>query len=84
MWVLCCHPIYSERQVWGRTSRGHTGESRTRLFHLPFAVCTNELVVLHLLDFFSFIVFVKKNPGSCDCTEIRTHVPTSEGFEVTN
>ena len=25
----------------------------------------------------------RKNPGSCDCTEIRTHVPTSEGFEVT-
>ena len=23
-------------------------------------------------------------PSSCDCTEIRTHVPTSEGFEVTN
>ena len=26
----------------------------------------------------------KKNPSSCDCTEIRTLVPTSsEGFEVT-
>ena len=31
-----------------------------------------------------FIFFVRKNPNSCDCTEIRTHVPTSEGFEVTN
>ena len=27
---------------------------------------------------------VRENPGSCDCAEIRTHVPTSEGFEVTN
>ena len=24
----------------------------------------------------------RKNPSSCDCTGIRTHVPTSEGFEV--
>ena len=27
---------------------------------------------------------VRENPRSCDCAEIRTHVPTSEGFEVTN
>ena len=27
---------------------------------------------------------VKEIPGSCDCVEIRTHVPTSEGFEITN
>ena len=27
---------------------------------------------------------VRENPSSCDCTEIRTHVATSEGFEVTN
>ena len=26
----------------------------------------------------------RKNPSSCDSTKIRTHVPTSEGFEVTN
>ena len=25
---------------------------------------------------------VRENPSSCDCAEIRTHVPTSEGFEV--
>ena len=25
---------------------------------------------------------MRKNPSSCDCTDIRTHVPTSEGFEV--
>ena len=29
-------------------------------------------------------IFVSKNPSPCDCTEIRTHVPTSGGFEVTN
>ena len=28
--------------------------------------------------------FCEGNPGSCDCTEVRTHAPTSEGFEVTN
>ena len=27
---------------------------------------------------------VRNNPSSCDCAEILTHVPTSEGFEVTN
>ena len=27
--------------------------------------------------------FVTENPTSCDCTEIRTHVPTSDVFEVT-
>ena len=27
---------------------------------------------------------MRRSPSSCDCTEIRTHVPTSEGFEVTN
>ena len=34
--------------------------------------------------FIYFYLFVRKNPSSCDDTEIRTHVPTSEGFEVTN
>ena len=24
----------------------------------------------------------EENPSTCDCVEIRTHVPTSEGFEV--
>ena len=27
---------------------------------------------------------VRKNTSSFDCAEIRTHVPTPEGFEVTN
>ena len=26
---------------------------------------------------------VRKKSSSCDCAKIRTHVPTSEGFEVT-
>ena len=51
-------------------------------------LCTHELFVLHLLGisfyFFFFFFFVRKNPSSCNCIEIRTHVPTSEGFEVTN
>ena len=25
---------------------------------------------------------VKENSSSCECAEIRTHVPTLEGFEV--
>ena len=28
--------------------------------------------------------FVRENPSSWDCTEIRTHVPTSGDFEATN
>ena len=26
--------------------------------------------------------FVRKKLSSCDCAEIRTHVPTPEGFEI--
>ena len=39
-------------------------------------------------SFFTLLILLlvghdaRKNPSSCDCTEIRTHVPTSEGFEV--
>ena len=32
----------------------------------------------------AFFFFVRKNPSSCDCTGIRSHVPTSESVEVTN
>ena len=45
-------------------------------------VRSNFVYVLHLLGIFYF--FVSKNLSSCDDTEIRTHVPTSESFEVTN
>ena len=43
-----------------------------------FSTCRAFLFFFHI-DF-----FVGKNPSSCDCTEIRTHVPTSEGFELNN
>ena len=36
---------------------------------------TNDFINLHLLLGVFF-------PSSCDDTEVRTHVPTSEGFEV--
>ena len=48
--------------------------------HSPYSgwiLCTNNLIVLHLLG-------MRKNHSSRDDTEIRTHVPASEGFEVTN
>ena len=37
---VCCHPIYSGRQVCGRTSRGHTV-----FLHLPSAVLAFILLV---------------------------------------
>ena len=46
------------------------------LTHTRFSTCWALFIYL--------FIFVRKNPRSCDCTEIRTHVPTSEGFEVTN
>ena len=56
---------------------------------LSLVDCEVELFcVLTIYSFstcWAFIcVCVKKNPSSCDDTGIRTHVPTSEGFEVTN
>ena len=46
-----------------------------------FCVLTISIIVFHLLSF--FFLCEKKN-SSCDDTEIRTQVPTPEGFEVTN
>ena len=46
-------------------------------------LCTNEPIVLHLLGI-CFLGVGGVNPSSCDCTGIRTHVSTSESFEVTN
>ena len=109
---MCCRPIYSGRQVCGRTSRGHTGGKSHRISHPPsfcgaclnffsregfsrsfpsstvksnfvYNVLTIHSNVLNLLGIF-FNSFVRKNTSSCDDTEIRTHVPTSEGFEFTN
>ena len=36
-----------------------------------------------LLLLFIYLFWGGGNPRSYDCTEIQTHVPTSEGFEVT-
>ena len=38
-------------------------------------LCTHEIIVPHCCWAYN----VRKNPSSCDCAEIRTHVPTSEG-----
>ena len=54
---------------------------------VDFCVPTNQLIVLYFLGIifflsfylFFFVFFVRKNPSSCDCTEIRTHVPTQKG-----
>ena len=43
-------------------------------------LCTHKLIVLHLLGMIFFFFLARKNPSSCNCTEIRTHVPTPEGF----
>ena len=46
-----------------------------------------ELCVLTNLSFspyWRYIYFARKNPSSCDSSGIRTHIPTSEGFEVKN
>ena len=41
---LCCHPIYSGRQIFGRTSRGHTGGRSHRIFPPSFCgACLNFL-----------------------------------------
>ena len=45
---------------------------------------THELIVLHLWGMIYVFIFERKNPSSYDCTEIRSHVPMPEGFEVTN
>ena len=99
----CCHPIYSGRQAFGLTSRGHTGRelggSHRIFIHIPSAVLARIFLARRILPFLSlvdrevefcvhllglFVFFVRKNPSSCDDTETRTQVPTSEGFEVTN
>ena len=39
---VCCHPIYSGRQVCGRTSRGHTGARSHRISTPSFCgACLN-------------------------------------------
>ena len=45
---------------------------------LDFVYKRVKLIFLHY--FLGFFFFVRKNLSSCDDTEIRTHVPTSEGL----
>ena len=73
--LLRCMPYFFSRQVF---SRSFPSSSTVKSIF-----CTNELIVLRLLGilFFIFIFLVRKNPSSYGCTEIRTHDPTSEGFE---
>ena len=72
---------------------GHTGF----LIHLPSAVLALIFLARRIQPFLSLVdrevefcvllvwhFFMRKNPSSCDDTEIRTHVSKSEGFEVTN
>ena len=68
---------------------GHTG-----FLHLPSAVLALIFLARRIHPLLPLVErqvelcvltnYLSKNPSSCDCTEIRTHVPTSEGFEVTN
>ena len=68
---------------------GHTG-----FLHLPSAVLALTFLARRIQPLLPLVEsqvelcvltnYLSKNPSSCDCTEIRTHVPTSEGFEVTN
>ena len=98
MLCVCCHPICSGRQTYGRTSRGHTGGRSHRISPPSFCdVCLTfyrekDSAVPFSSTVKSNFVYPRINrsplvghdPSSCDCTEIRAHVPTSEGFEVTN
>ena len=95
-----CHPIYPGRLACGRTSRGHIGGRSHRISPPPFCgaclnfsrekdsavpfprrprsriLCSKVLISPNRspLVEFCFVLFF----------EICTHVPTSEGFEVTN
>ena len=55
--------------------RGHRTRARARINITPQTYGTEEVYIYF---------FVRKNPSSRDCTGFRAHVPTSEGFEVTD
>ena len=68
--LLWCVPLSFSREGFSRSFPSSTVKS---------ILCTNDLIVLHLLRIHIYIYyffFVRKNPSSCDDTEIRTHVPT--------
>ena len=87
VFFVCCHPIFSGRQttpfgiICGRTSQGHTGG---RPHGFPSSLVRSNFVYpRHNRSPLLVGNDVRDNPSSCDCAEIRTQVPTSEGFEVT-
>ena len=51
------------------TYYANTSVKLTIVTHLSFSEC---IAIANL----SIIFIVRENPSSCDCTEIRTHVPT--------
>ena len=61
---------------------GHTG-----FLHLPSAMPALIFIARRIQPSLSLaypVLVGRKNLSSCDCTEIRTHVPTSEDLEVIN
>ena len=50
----------------------------------PFLSLIDRELKFCVLKILSFSTLVGNNPSPCDDTEIRTHVPTSRGFEVKN
>ena len=92
--VLSSH-LFRMSDLWDAPTGVTQEEGHTGFLHLPSAV----LALILIGEGFSLpfpsstvksnVVYprinrLRKNPSSCDCTEIRTHVPALEGFEVTN
>ena len=76
--LLRCLPSFLTREWFSRSFPSSTVKSNflnPRIHRSPFD--------WHII-MSCFYFVVREKPGSCDCTEIRTHDPTSEGFEVTN
>ena len=68
--LLRCVPLSFSREGFSRSFPSSTVKS---------ILCTNDLIVLHLLGIFIYIYYIyfcEENSSSCDDTEIRTHVPT--------
>ena len=92
--MVCCHPIeiVLDVRLVDAPSAGVTQEEdHTGSLHLPSAVLALFFFAsrihpsLSLVDRSPLVLHdVRKNRSSYDCAEIRTHVPTSEGFEVSS
>ena len=90
---VCVFMCVSSHLFWPATQE----EGHTVFLHLPSAVLALVFFARKIQPFLSlddrevefcgvifYFVCLRKTPSSCDCTEIRTHVPTSEGFEIIN